>query len=240
MDEKINSLETDIHGLKSSIAEISFKLNEIVIDSTLTPPSVSTATQNGVDNIEASASAAVQPVKPDPNAQYLAIKAQVQGVKIPVELTLQTPTGLKKTDTQTLTRTARAVETVFKILSNVENHTDPFGDIFTTMLALMNYLQDEQAALVVNSSFDPTVAKFFRNLRRGSGFSPGALEDLRSAAAIASAYRPGPQQPSGRGRGFDRGGFRGRDFFNRHAGRGYPSHRGGRGNSHSTEASEDA
>ena len=52
MDEKIISLESDIHGLKSSIAEISSKLNKIVIDSTLTPPSVSTATQNGVDNIE--------------------------------------------------------------------------------------------------------------------------------------------------------------------------------------------
>ena len=83
-DEKINSLKSDIHGLKSSITEISSKLNKIVIDSTLTPPSVSTATQNGVDNIEASASAAVQRVKPDHNAQYLAIKAQVQGVKIPV------------------------------------------------------------------------------------------------------------------------------------------------------------
>ena len=238
MDDKITSIEADVHGLKSAIADISAKLNKIVVDST--PPSASTATQqNGVDSVEASASATVQPVRPDPNAQYLAIKAQVQGVKIPIELTLQTATGLKKSDTQTLARTARAVETVFKILSNVDNHADPFGDIFTTMLALMNYLQDEQAALVVNSSFDPTVAKFFRNLRRGSGFSAGALEDLRSAAAIASAYRPGPQQPSGRGRGFDRGGFRGRDFFNRHAGRGYPSHRGGRGNSHSTEASED-
>ena len=246
MDQKVQALEDSIEGIKTSIAEISNKINKIVVDSSETQNQIPSALQDGDQYLEASASAEDRQGRPvqkqDPNAQHLAIKAQVQGIKIPIELTLQTPTGLKKTETQSLTRTARAVETVFKILANAENHADPFGDIFTTMLALMNYLQDEQASLVVKNTFDPTVAKFFRNLRRGSGFSAEALEDLRSAAAIASAYRPGSHQQNGRGRGGDsRGGFRGRDYFSRHAGRGFPSHRGGRGNSHShsTEASED-
>ena len=67
-------------------------------------------------------------------------------------------------------------------MSNIDNHVDPFGDIFTTILALMNYLQDEQVALVVKTMFDPTVAKFFKNLHRGLIFFPGALEDLTSAS----------------------------------------------------------
>ena len=62
---------------------------------------MSTALQDGDDSTleaAASTSTSVRPVqKPDPNAQYLAIKAQVQGIKIPIELTLQAPTRLKKT-----------------------------------------------------------------------------------------------------------------------------------------------
>ena len=95
----------------------------------------------------------------------------------------------------------------------------------------MNILQDEQAAILVQSSFDPTVARFFRNLRRGGGLTPDALEDLRSAASIAAAYRP-QQQSRGSGRGPSAFQFQQRDFFGRAAGRGFPNQRGARRGAH--------
>ena len=248
----INNKLTTIDELKVSLSELAQNLKQSTASSTPQTPSQSqdqegqnqssstqqtpSQSQEGQNqNDSATASVNTRPTAvedTDPVAKYLAIKAQVQGVKIPAELTLQTPSGLKKTDTQILSRTARAVETVFKILANGDNHNDPYGDIFTVVLALMNFLQDEQASMVVKNTFDPTVAKFFKNLRRGSGFTPDALEDLRSAAAIASAYRPNIQQAQGghqgRGRGADRGGYRGgRDFFSRQASRGFPAQRGG-------------
>ncbi len=231
----INQKLTSVDELKVSLSEITQKLKQISASSTPTSSTPSQTQDGHEQNDVATASINTLPTvtdeRPDPVAKYLAIKAQVQGVKIPAELTLQTPTGLKKSDTQILSRTARAVETVFKILANGDNHTDPYGDIFTVMLALMNYIQDEQASLVVKNTFDPTVAKFFKSLRRGSGFTPDALDDLRSAAAIASSYRPTNQVQGGyqgRGRGTDRGSYRGgRDFFSRQASRGFPAHRGG-------------
>ena len=155
----INNKLTSIDELKVSLSELAQNLKQSTASSTpQTPsqsqdqegqnqssstqqtPSQSQEGQNQDDSATASVNTRPTAVDTDPVAKYLAIKTQVQGVKIPAELTLQTPSGLKKTDTQILSRTARAVETVFKILANGDNHVDPYSDIFTVVLALMNFL----------------------------------------------------------------------------------------------------
>jgi hypothetical protein len=102
------------------------------------------------------------------------------------------------------------------------------SDLFKVLIAHVKFLQEEHAGLVVQSSFDPTVARFFRTLQRGGGMSPMALENLRSAASIAAVYRPQAPQRGGRGGGFGRGAgsFAGRgrgDVFNVQTSRSFPS-----------------
>ena len=246
MDQRIKCLEEAKNSQQASINELGLKLEAINENLAKllknSEKSVSQSQSNiGPENIgdegpniigtgtQAGNQASLSTVnKVDPQASFTSIKAAVQSLRIPPELTLA-PTPFRKGDSQTSTiinRTARTIETVFKLLSS--ESTDPYPDIFTCMLALLEFLREEQAALVVQNTFDPQVTKIFRSLRRGGGFSAAALEDLRSAAAISAAYRP--SQPT-RGRGYPaRGAFnfrgRGGDFFQRAAGRGFPSQRG--------------
>ena len=175
---------------------------------------------------------ASEPVVTDVSAEYASVRATVQSVRLPPDLTLPTDTtkqGVKKQDQPLLNvifRNARFCETVLKLLKSADK-TDceaTLSSLFTVMCAQMKYLQDEHAALMVQSTFDPTVSRVFRSLQRNTSFTAEALENLRSAATIASAYRPQRSRPFNRG-GYSDGG-RGRDLFAQQSARGFPSFRG--------------
>ena len=270
MEDRVKTLEEAVVDIKSILEDIKSKLTVKSSDRLIEPENPTAAggvdvqtsqtqTNNSSNNAFQTDNSAVQrnnsfqaneysgasahqfsPAE-DIQATYASIKASVQAVRLPPDLTLGSSgaTGLKKGEAQTHTlinKVARITETIFKILQSKE---DPYDDVFSCALALINILQDEQAAILVQSSFDPTVARFFRNLRRGGGLSQEALEDLRSAASIAAAYRPQQQQqqqPRGAGRGQPPFQFHQRDFFNRAAGRGFPHQRGGRRGAHHNTA----
>ena len=168
----------------------------------------------------------------DVGAEFQRLKTSVQSVRLPNNLTLQeSRQGIKKEDQtilNVLIKSARFAETAMKLLQNVDTESAPesvistLDDLFTVHLAQIRYVQEEYTSLVVQGSFDPTVTRFFRSLQRNSSFTPEALENLRSAATIASAYQP--QQQRGRGhRPVFRGGYHGRtDVFAQQAGRGFP------------------
>ena len=153
----------------------------------------------------------------DASTDYLTVRNKHSSLKLPVELTLPDggKTGIKRSDQPMLnviSKSAKHVETAFKVLKNADdtNTEETYADLFTVLYSLMQNLQEEQAALVVNSTFDPTVGRFFRALQRGGSFTPAAIENLRSAASIAAVYRPSSSSTQ-RGRGY---GGRGNSFFN--------------------------
>ena len=245
LDDRVAKLEDSLVDLKSALQDISNKLSNPTpgqtTDSSSSTPAVNPASSTPPVNPAASTIpspttntpvASIYPSE-DIQATFASIKASVLNVRLPAELTLASSgtSGLKKGDQQThtlLSKIARFAETIFKLLQSRE---DPYEDIFSCVFALVQYIQDEQATLLVQSSFDPTVARFFRSLRRGSGLTPDAIEDLRSVASIAAVYRP-PQQHQSSQRGFGRGQqfqHRSSDFFRASSGRSFPSQRGGRG-----------
>ena len=144
-------------------------------------------------------------------ADYLRVKGSVQSVRLPSDLTLQEARqGIKRDDLplfNVLAKNARFTETLLKICANADKAPMNAEDVFCVAYAHMKFLQEEYAALVVNSSFDPSVSKLFRSLQKNSGFSQETMEQLKNAATIASAYRPQAQANRGRG-GRSRGGFR--------------------------------
>ena len=153
----------------------------------------------------------------DASTDYVTVRNKHSSLKLPVELTLPDggKTGIKRSDQPMLnviSKSAKHVETAFKVLKNADdtNTDETYTDLFTVLYSLMQHLQEEQAALVVNSTFDPTVGRFFRALQRGGSFTPAAIENLRSAASIAAVYRPSSSSTQ-RGRG---NGGRGNGFFN--------------------------
>ena len=153
----------------------------------------------------------------DASTDYQTVRNKHSSLKLPVELTLPDggKTGIKRSDQPMLnviSKSAKHVETAFKVLKNADdtNTEETYNDLFTVLYSLMQNLQEEQAALVVNSTFDPTVGRFFRALQRGGSFTPAAIENLRSAASIAAVYRPSSSSTQ-RGRG---NGGRGNGFFN--------------------------
>ena len=131
------------------------------------------------------------------------------------------------------------VETTFRILSKVDvgedgetDVEDKLGDVFMVQFALLKYLQDEYAVLMVNGATNPETARIFRSFRRNaSAFAPDVIDDLRNAASVVAAGQvqtPRPQfrdNRPGRGRGFSgRGGFQNsynRGAYNNYFGRNY-------------------
>ena len=241
MDERVTALEAQVSQLIESLKETKIKnsSSEVFDTSQENTESQAAAAQIGATAAQVTTHGRQNfqnHLHPDSDVQasYASIKASLQSIRLPTELTVsaQSASGLKKGDAQVhalINKCARFIETLFKILKSEQ---DPYDDIFTCALAMIQYLQDEQATLQVQNSFDPTVARFFRSLRRGAGFSAEALDDLRSAASIAAAFRPQPQnQPRG---GVGRSTFvnqnQNQDYFNRRVNRSFPTQRGrGRG-----------
>ena len=232
-EERIVVLEKSVLEIKDLVSKLSIQ-NSSVSDSRQpnTPAAETDIPQNpSVVNQppQQPADFAQATFSEDAQAAYASIRASVSSVRLPAELTVCSSGagGLKKGDAtlhNLISKIARIAETCIKLM---KAKADPYDDLFTCLQVLIRQLQDEQANLLVQASFDPTVARFFRNLRKGSGLNQEALEDLRSAASIAAVYRPAPAANRGfqAGRGFQpqtRG-----DFFGRFAGRGYPARRGG-------------
>jgi hypothetical protein len=145
----------------------------------------------------------------DVGAAYGAVRARVQGIRIPSDLSLpeSAKTGIRRADQpllNVLQRSSKYCETALRVLkgSTSANREQTMSNLLKVLIAHVKFLQEEHAGLVVQSSFDPTVARFFRTLQRGGGMSPMALENLRSAASIAAVYRPQAPQCGGRGGGF--------------------------------------
>ena len=162
------------------------------------------------------------------DAEFQRLRNTVQSVRLPPNLTLQeSRQGVKREDLplfNVLAKCARYTETTMKLCARVEG--DSHEDVFNCMYAMIKYIQDEYAALIVNSTFDPNVSRVFRSLQRNTGFTAETMEHLRSATTIASAYRPQPPARA-RGRGGGRHGFQFRDQFSQ--ARGFPK-RGGANN----------
>ena len=174
-------------------------------------------------------------------SDYQRIKASVQSFRLPAELSLQEARqGIKREDIpmfNVLAKSARFSETILKLCAQAtEDNQLQAEEVFSVACASIKYLQDEYAALVVNSSFDPNVSKLFRALQKNTGFSQETMEQLKNAATIASAYRP--QQSArgrgGRGRGLYRGGGDNR------GGRFAFPRRGGTGGGGDNQPSQDA
>jgi hypothetical protein len=180
------------------------------------------------------------PSPADVGADFHRIRNSVQSVRLPHELSLHdSRQGIKRDDLplyNLLVKSARFTETALKVLANNGGSTaanseessqqNVFTDLFTVLYAHMQFIQEEYAALVVQSSFDPTVSRFFRSLQRNSGFSAEAMDNLRSAASIASVYRPQQQRGNRGGQRFNRYEGRRDGFQTYQAARGFPS-RGG-------------
>ena len=136
-------------------------------------------------------------------------------------------TGVRRADQPVhniLVKVSKFTETIIKIIQSPDYSPDSeaepkrLQDILTVTTALIQVLEEETTALVVQGSFDDGVAKFFRSLQRTNNFSADSLENLRAAASIAAVYRPQHQRGRGgaggyhqRGQGYSgqwRSGFR--------------------------------
>ena len=173
------------------------------------------------------------------DAEFQRLRSSVQSVRLPPNLTLQeSRQGVKREDLplfNVLAKCARYTETIIKLCARAEG--DSHEDVFNASYAMMKYIQDEYTALIVSSTFDPNVSRVFRSLQRNTGFTPEAMEHLRSATTIASAYRP---QTNARARG--RGGrqqFHNQGLFQASGSRGFPR-RGGLNANNASQPSQNS
>ena len=88
--------------------------------------------------------------------------------------------NINRKDQQTLnmiSKCGRYVETALKLISNSkEGESLDLEPIATTLHALINYLQDEYAALLMKGNFGDNTAQFFRSLQKAnSGFNSQSI-----------------------------------------------------------------
>ena len=166
------------------------------------------------------------------DAEYQRIRCSVQSVRLPANLTLQeSRQGVKREDLplfNVLAKCARYTETMMKLCASADG--DSHENVFNVSYAMMKYIQDEYTALIVSSTFDPNVSRVFRSLQRNTGFTPEAMEHLRSATTIASAYRP-QTNARARGRGGRQHSFQNQGLFQTSGSRGFPRRGGSNANS---------
>ena len=245
MSEPISEFRELLEELKDSVVSISVRLSSV--EQAVSDTYASGVIRDREEGLEAAAvplpTVNIPPSAPDPGVEFNRIKSSVAACKLPPELTLQeTKQGIRKADQQVfavISRCARFAETTLKLLC-AQDRIDGEA-ILSVMKAQMRYLQDEYAGIVVSNSFDPTVARFFRSLQRNTSLSPMAMDNLRSAASIASVYRPAntPPQRGGLHGGFQQRyhgyhgtrGFAGtggdrQDIFAQQSNRGFPHSRG--------------
>ena len=124
--------------------------------------------------------------------RFNALKSSVEKFILPAGYKLHdSRTGVKREDQQTLnvvSKCGRYVETALKlILQSNEREPLDLEPIITTLLANINYLQDEYAALLVKGKFDDNTAQLFRSLQKSnSGFDSQSINNVRIAAELSS------------------------------------------------------
>lgn len=108
------------------------------------------------------------------DAEFQRLRSSVQSVRLPSNLTLQeSRQGVKREDLplfNILAKCARYTETTMKLCARADG--DSHEDVFNCMYAIIVYIQDEYTALIVSSTFDPSVSRVFRLLQRNIGFTP--------------------------------------------------------------------
>jgi hypothetical protein len=166
----------------------------------------------------------------DLTAAFQTISDTVQKVLLPpdfcVKITKQGMNREQQAAINIVTKTAKFSEVTLKCLSRFQPGRviaeDELERLLTIQVAQTRFLQDEMAALLVQSQFDPTTTcttKMFRNLQRNSSvFTPNTLSNLERAVTISAACARG-----GQSHGHERG-----RFNNFHSNwRGRPYGRGG-------------
>ena len=174
--------------------------------------------------------------------EYETLADSFKTVKLARELKLRdAKQGLKGADDRaaatTIAKSGRYVETALRWLYVQQPGQISSGDLkqlFTILVAQLNFLQGEHSALVVKGQFDKDTSDLWKCLEgNSSSFTPSALQNLRAAAEITAARQHSSHSQSvnrghrgGRG-GFRSGrGYRGRgDVFSHFSSRGFPQHR---------------
>jgi len=135
--------------------------------------------------------------------RFNVIKLSVDKVVLPPYMKLHdTRSGIKRDDqplVNILSKSGRYVETVLKLLSQTQDGAQLDCDpIIEVLIAHIQYLQEEFAALLVKGRFDDNTAQLFKALQKGtSGFNDSCLQNVRVAAELSSiATRYPPSQPT--------------------------------------------
>ncbi|KAF0314446.1 hypothetical protein FJT64_015101 [Amphibalanus amphitrite] len=190
--------------LRTAIRELAEKVSDIeasvrVIDARVSEPN---AGRRHVAPTALSAAEAAEPSEKQEQpsfgasaylqADFRAIRDSLSKVKLPQDLVVgDSRAGIGKADLarfQVIQKCARFQETALKILSSAQE-ADPVIDQLTTVtLAQLRFLQEEYTHLIVSNQFDDSTAQLFKTLQHNPAtFTPGAVENLQRAVAIAGA-----------------------------------------------------
>ena len=102
--------------------------------------------------------------------EFECIRDSLNKVKLPNEFKLlESKTGIKREDQSmysSITKSARYTETCLKLLASFEETVtaDDLGQLYTVLVAHMNFLQSEYTGLVVKGQFDRETASLFKCL----------------------------------------------------------------------------
>ena len=228
----MDQLSKDVAAIAASLAQINVRIERLENGSPQPTPHLQAQAQPAAENEIQSL-----PAEFDVQSCFNAIKSSLATQKIPPSLIVSTDkTGVRRADQPVhniLVKVSKFTETIIKIIQSPDYSPDSeaepkrLQDILTVTTALIQVLQEETTALVVQGSFDDGVANFFRSLQRTNNFSADSLENLRAAASIAAVYRPQHQRGRGgaggyhqRGQGYSGYSGQWRSGFRRRGGQG--------------------
>ena len=141
--EEIRTLKIDLQAVNTRIAFLEGQAGR-----PSTPPPTRLGFTTETNNPLPASTPGLQNFNSDVSAEYAAIKASVQSVRLPTELTLPTEAGnrqgVKKTDQplcNVIVRSARYCETAMKVLTQCgATKTDSkFEEVFTILYAHIKY-----------------------------------------------------------------------------------------------------
>ena len=141
LEDRVSSLESGLQDIRSILQDISAKIVSPEQTSAEPAPTITPTPEAPAINSTPDTPIPRSVINPTEDAQatFASIKASVQHVRLPAELTLASSgaTGLKKGDQQShtlLSKIGRYAETIFKILQAKD---DPYEDIFASVFALI-------------------------------------------------------------------------------------------------------
>ena len=163
----------------------------------------------------------------DYQAEFAVIKDTLSRYKLPTDLKF-TPNavGIKREDKgayNVVKSAAGYAEVNLKILSLIESGQytvgDAVNDLATCNTALVRFLKEEHATLLVQGKFNKDTAFMFKALRKeGNSFTQESLDTLQVAANLTQYNHQAQDRPRGdyrgRFRGRGRGSYRGFGNFN--------------------------